>query len=59
MIVEIQTKEVIGFIGFTDFVGNKPKGRISKRVFQENKVRQIFRKTNISYPLIRTSGGKK
>ena len=26
----------------------------SKRVFQENKARQIFRKTNISYPLIRT-----
>ena len=34
-------------------VGNKTKGRISKRVFQENKARQIFRKTNISYPLIR------
>ena len=38
-----------------EFVGNKPKGRISKRVFQENKAAQIFRKTNISYPLIRTS----
>ena len=37
-----------------EFVGNKAKGRISKRVFQENKERQIFRKTNISYPLIRT-----
>ena len=36
------------------FVGNKAKGRISKRVFQENKARQIFRKENISYPLIRT-----
>ena len=36
------------------FVGNKAKGRISKRVFQENKARQIFRKRNISYPLIRT-----
>ena len=24
-------------------------------MFQENKARQIFRKTNISYPLIRTS----
>ena len=24
---------------------NKAKGRISKRVFQENKARQIFRKT--------------
>ena len=35
-------------------VGNKVKGRISKRVFQENKARQIFQKTNISYPLIRT-----
>ena len=26
-------------------VGNKAKGRISKLVFQENKARQIFRKT--------------
>ena len=34
-------------------IGNKAKGRISKWVFQE-KARQIFRKTNISYPLIRT-----
>ena len=25
--------------------GNKAKGRISKRMFQENKTRQIFRKT--------------
>ena len=44
-------------------VSNKAKGRILKRVFQENKARQIFRKTNISDPLIRTrmcmSGGKK
>ena len=31
------------------------KGRISKRMFQENKVCQIFRKMKISYyPLIRT-----
>ena len=36
------------------FVGNMARVRISKRVFQENKARQIFRKTNISYPLIRT-----
>ena len=36
------------------FVGNKAKERISKRVFQENKARQISLKTNISYPLIRT-----
>ena len=35
-------------------VGNQAKGRNSKRVFQENKARQIFRVTNISYPLIRT-----
>ena len=34
-------------------VGNKAKGQILKRVFQENKPRQIFRKTNISYPLVR------
>ena len=32
---------------------------ISKRVFQENKARQIFQKTNISYSLIRTSFGDK
>ena len=36
------------------FVGNKAKGRISKRVLQEHKARQIFRKTNISKSLIRT-----
>ena len=29
-------------------------GESQKRVFQENKARQIFQKTNISYPLIRT-----
>ena len=40
---------------FSHIVGNKAKGRISKRVFQENKARQIFRKTNISC----VSGGKK
>ena len=33
---------------------SKAKGRISKRVFQEKKARQIFRKTNIFYPLICT-----
>ena len=47
----------------TYFVGNKAKGRISKPLFQENKAHQVFQKTNISYPLIRThvyvSGGKK
>ena len=40
--------------GSTGPESNKAKGRKSKRVFQENKARQIFRKTNISYPLIRT-----
>ena len=34
------------------FVGNKVNGRISKRVLQENKASQIFRKTIISYPLL-------
>ena len=35
-------------------VGNKAKGRISKRVFQESKAGQNFQKANISYLLIRT-----
>ena len=39
---------------FAQFVRNKAKGRISKRVFQENKARQLFRKMSIFYPLIRT-----
>ena len=34
----------------SEFVGNKVKGRISKRVFQGNKARQIFRKLNVSLP---------
>ena len=34
------------------FVCNRANGRISKRMFQKNKARQIFRKTNISYSLI-------
>ena len=52
-----------------ELVGNKAKRRILKRVFQENVARQIFRKTNISYPLrgfrckgisyVCVSGGKK
>ena len=36
------------------FVGNKAKGRLFKQMLQENKARQIFQKTNISHPLIRT-----
>ena len=35
-------------------VGNKAEGRISNRVFQKKQSTQIFRKTNISYPLIPT-----
>ena len=42
------------FFQFLEFVGNKAKGRISKRVFNESKARQNFRKINISYLLIRT-----
>ena len=37
-----------------EFVGNTAKGRISKRVLQESKARQIFQKMNISYPLRHT-----
>ena len=40
-----------------NFVGNKAKGKISKQMFQENKARQLFRKTNISSPCV--SAGKK
>ena len=35
-------------------VGNKAKGRISRRMFQENKASQIFQKATICYSLIRT-----
>ena len=39
---------------YCQFLGKKSKGWISKLVFQGNKARQFFRKTNISYPLIST-----
>ena len=39
---------------FSCIVGNKAKEWISEQVFQQNKARQIFRKTTISYPLIST-----
>ena len=55
--INISTQTFILFHSFSkvpQLVGNKPKGRISKRVVQENKACQIFQKTNISYPLIRT-----
>ena len=38
-----------------EFVDNKAQKRILKRRQQENKAREIFRKTNFSYPLERKS----
>ena len=46
-----------GKASMEQIVGNKAKEQISKLVFQENKARQIFRKTSISCPLIRTFQG--
>ena len=51
--------QLVGYI-----VGNKAKGPFSKRMFQKNKARQIFRKVNISHSLISACtcayhGGKK
>ena len=40
-------------------VGNKAKGRISKRVSQENKARQIFTKRTCFIPYVCVSRGKK
>ena len=45
---------ILDFLNLYNIVGTKAKWRTSKWVFQENKARQIFRKTNISHPLIRT-----
>ena len=71
LILTLPTRMLKSFLMFRNilllatFVGNKAKGQISRRVFQENKARQIFQKVNICYPLIRTgtyvcvSGGKK
>ena len=56
-------KKYVGRVGF--IVGSKAKGRISKRVSQGNKTRQIFRRTSISSPppdthtYVCVSGGKK
>ena len=41
-------------ISVAKVVSNQVRGQISKRVHEENKALQIFRKTNISCPLIRT-----
>ena len=38
----------------SNFDGNEAKGRISKRLFQENKAQQFFPETDISSSLIRT-----
>ena len=48
-------------VHFEQNVDNKAKGRISKRVFQENKARQIFRKKIIFFNpwYAHVSGGKK
>ena len=51
------TKIANAYENDNDNVGSEPKGRTSKRVFQENKARQIFQQgflTSISYPLIHT-----
>ena len=50
-----QKKFTGSIINLLYFVGNKAKERIPKRVFQENKARQISRKTIISYPLVRNN----
>ena len=50
----LNTLETYFSLSSNSVVGHETKGRISKRVFEENKARQIFRKTSISYPLIRT-----
>ena len=39
--------EVLALQAKSKFVGNKAKWQISKRVLQENKARQILRKTKI------------
>ena len=42
-----------GWLLHSDFVGSKAKGRTSKRWLQENKARQIYRKTTLFYSLLR------
>ena len=54
----MQLKENLGLVYWANVnmnsAGDKAKERISKRRQQKNKACQIFRKANISYPLIRT-----
>ena len=48
-------------VDYIDYiVDNKAEGQISKQMLEENKARQIFRKTNVSYSLrthVCVSGG--
>ena len=43
---------------YTEFVGNKAKERIAKRVFQENKARQISEKQTFIFVRTCTYQGK-
>ena len=52
--VHEKSKKRYELLHWSEVVRNKAKGRISKRVFQENKAHQIFQKTNIYDPLIGT-----
>ena len=56
--VTVSVASCLNFVGNiygSCFFRNKAKGRISKRVSQENKIHLIFWEANISYPLIRTA----
>ena len=53
------TVTLVAIFTLEEIVSSKAKGRISKRVLQENKARQIFWKRNISYPHMYVSVGKK
>ena len=64
LITKIRVRNFLhGFSGYSSdiFVGNDAERRTTKWMLQEIKARQVFRKTNISYPLVRTciSGGEK
>ena len=54
MIFETSSSKDIPLLQFKHIVGNEAEGRISKRVFLEDRACQILRITNIFYPLIRT-----
>ena len=53
LVLNISKKFTSFFSRNFEIVGNKAEMRIAKRMFQENKAHQVFRKTNIFYPLIR------